>query len=179
MRSGARSKVSTPFCQFSRWELLGSSFGPGPATMYEYRASVERVVDGDTIDLSIDLGFDVWIRQRVRLSGIDTPETRTKDPREKKYGLLAKARVEGLLPPGSAHDIATTLDDRGKYGRVLADVMVDVFDKDRDFFTTVSLCYLLVEEHLAVYYSGGNRAALRAAHTANWDYLEKRGKENG
>ena len=60
--------------------------------MYEYRCKLRRVVDGDTVDIDIDLGFDIWLtNQRVRLYGVDTPESRTRDKEEKKYGLAAKA----------------------------------------------------------------------------------------
>ena len=70
--------------------------------MYEYNAKILRIVDGDTIDVDIDLGFGVWIhKERVRLEGIDTPESRTKDLEEKKFGLLSKEYVRGLLPVGS------------------------------------------------------------------------------
>ena len=62
--------------------------------MYEYRCQITRVVDGDTVDVDIDLGFGVWMRkQRVRLKGVDTPESRTRDKVEKKYGLMAKEFV--------------------------------------------------------------------------------------
>ena len=66
--------------------------------MYEYSCIIERVVDGDTVDVNINLGFDVWTKQRVRLKGVDTPESRTRDLREKKFGKLATARVEELIP---------------------------------------------------------------------------------
>ena len=66
--------------------------------MYEYRASLVKIVDGDTIDVNLDLGFDVVLKkQRVRLYGINTPESRTRDLEEKKYGLAAKERLKGLL----------------------------------------------------------------------------------
>ena len=65
--------------------------------MYRYDAEVVRVIDGDTIDVIVDLGFDVWIRKRVRLAGINTPEVRTRDKKEKVKGLRAKARVVDVL----------------------------------------------------------------------------------
>ena len=76
--------------------------------MYEYQAIIERVVDGDTVDVMIDLGFDVWTKQRVRLMGIDTPESRTRDLREKKFGKMATARVLELIPLTSTRPTATT-----------------------------------------------------------------------
>lgn len=133
--------------------------------MYEYLATVERVVDGDTVDLNIDLGFDVWNRQRVRLSGIDTPETRTRDLREKRYGYIAMARVIELLLEGEVYVVHTTLDKRGKFGRAMADfVLAD----------GRMLCGVLLEERLAVAYHGQAKSQIRAAHEANWDYLDNR-----
>ena len=137
--------------------------------MYEYRAVIDRVVDGDTVDVMIDLGFDVWTKQRVRVAGIDTPESRTRNLREKKFGKLAAARVEELIPVDSSHIIRTTLDDRGKFGRVLADFP--------NIGTGTSLSITLINEHLAVGYEGQSKNAVRAAHEANWDYLEE--QDNG
>ena len=70
--------------------------------MFEYNCKIVRVVDGDTVDVDIDLGFDVWLKkQRIRLYGVDTPESRTRDLEEKKYGFAAKAVVEKHIPVGS------------------------------------------------------------------------------
>lgn len=88
--------------------------------MYQYEAIVLKIIDGDTIDISIDLGFNVWLRDlRVRLYGIDTPETRTKDLTEKAEGFRAKERVSLLLPPGTTCVVDTLLDKQDKYGRIL------------------------------------------------------------
>ena len=66
--------------------------------MYEYRCDIVKVIDGDTVDVDIDLGFGVWLRkERIRLRGIDTPESRTRDELEKKYGLLAKNFLQKML----------------------------------------------------------------------------------
>jgi micrococcal nuclease len=90
--------------------------------MYIYNCSLLRVIDGDTIDVSIDLGFDVSIKQRIRLYGIDTPECRTRDLEEKALGLAAKQRLVELLP--EAFKIQTIFNKRGKYGRVLGILLV-------------------------------------------------------
>ena len=88
--------------------------------MYEYRCKLIRVIDGDTMDIDIDLGFGVWLRkQRIRCFGIDTPESRTRDKEEKKFGLLAKYYVERFLPKGSAATLVTEKDGKGKFGRIL------------------------------------------------------------
>ena len=95
--------------------------------MYEYKAKLSRVVDGDTVDLRIDLGFKIHMDARVRLLGINTPETRTRDLVEKKLGLLAKDRLIELLDDQDII-VQTRLDKSGKYGRVLG---VILFGPDR------------------------------------------------
>ena len=76
--------------------------------MYEYSCRIVRVVDGDTVDIDIDLGFDVWLKkQRIRLYGVDTPESRTRDLEEKKHGLIAKKFVEEYLPKDSKQILQT------------------------------------------------------------------------
>jgi micrococcal nuclease len=89
--------------------------------MYEYRiTNVRGIVDGDTIDVDIDLGFDVYIYKRVRLAGIDTPESRTKDLHEKKLGLEAKEWLKHCLENAQNIRIQTVKpDSTEKYGRIL------------------------------------------------------------
>lgn len=87
--------------------------------MYNYKAKVIKVIDGDTVDLNIDLGFHIWVVKRVRLSGIDTPELYTQT------GKTAKAFVENLLPIGLTVTITTKLDSSDKYGRVLGEITID------------------------------------------------------
>ena len=113
--------------------------------MWTYRAKVSRVVDGDTVDVDIDLGFGVWMhRERVRIMGIDTPESRTRDLTEKKFGLAAKEFVRFLMPVGSSQIIMTQKDKTGKFGRILADVIID----------NISIGPWLIEQNLAVNYDG-------------------------
>ena len=90
--------------------------------MFTYNAKLDRVVDGDTIDLNIDLGFDIWINERVRLKDIDAPETRTRDLQEKEKGLQAKAFVEEQFENHGVDVIVHTEYHRGKYGRTIGDV---------------------------------------------------------
>lgn len=93
--------------------------------MYTYKAKVIRVVDGDTMDLLIDIGFDVHIKERVRLYGIDTPETRTKDLEEKKRGLAAKEYVKDAIKACKGEvEIVTHKEKKGKFGRYLVEVWV-------------------------------------------------------
>ena len=102
--------------------------------MYEYRATIIKIVDGDTVDVDIDLGFNVVLRdERVRIAGIDTPESRTRDLEEKKFGLAAKARVKALL--GKTCTLKTQInksgeDMKGKFGRILGDF--NVYDSTTD-----------------------------------------------
>ena len=90
--------------------------------MYQYKASLNRIIDGDTIDVNIDLGFDVKIKQRVRLYGINTPEVRTKDLKEKEKGIEATEYLKKILQ--RTFIIQTILNKRGKYGRVLGIIWV-------------------------------------------------------
>ena len=117
--------------------------------MYEYSAIIRRWVDGDTVDVTLDLGFDIWYNNRVRLLGINTPESRTRDLEEKERGLAAKERVNELCPVGSTVQLKTTKDGRGKFGRILGEI----------FMTGVvqSVNQLLIEEGHAVEYFGGKK----------------------
>ena len=114
--------------------------------MYEYKAIVERVVDGDTIDVIIDLGFKTWKKVRVRMEGINTPESRTRDLEEKKLGLAAKARLKEIL---SENDNEFILESHGvgKYGRCLAVIRIN----------DTSVNQQLIEEGHATEYFGGKR----------------------
>ena len=116
--------------------------------MYEYRATIRRVVDGDTVDITLDLGFDILYNNRLRLHGIDTPESRTRDLEEKKLGLAAKERVKELCPVGSTVTIKTIKDGRGKFGRILGEIYVG----------DVNVNKLLIEEGHAVEYFGGKKS---------------------
>ena len=122
--------------------------------MYTYKATLDRVIDGDTIDVNIDLGFDISVNKRVRFAGINTPESRTRDLEEKKKGLAAKARVQSILDENDTFTLESK--EIGKYGRVLGEIYVDTIDNS-DSFTMVSLNKLLITEGHAVEYHGGKR----------------------
>ena len=121
--------------------------------MYEYRVIIDRWVDGDTVDVDIDLGFGVWLKdQRVRLYGINTPESRTRDLEEKKLGLAAKDYCVNFCPEGETAILKTkTYDAKGKYGRILGEIWSDKEYSDQ------SLNEYLVERGHAVRYYGGKR----------------------
>ena len=140
--------------------------------MYTYKAKVRRVIDGDSVVVDIDLGFDTWIKdQNVRIHGIDTPEVRTKDPLEKAHGLLAKAFVEQILPEGLEVAI-TTVKDGDKFGRVLGIIRTS---------TGLDVAAELLEENLAVPYDGSkSKEDLKFAHMRNREILilEEKLKKN-
>ena len=122
--------------------------------MYTYNIKLHKVVDGDTIDAIIDLGFNVSIKKRVRFSGVNTPECRTKDLEEKARGLAAKDRVKQLLE--GSKTIQLTSYGVGKFGRCLGEIHIDVVD-GKEKMTLESLNELLIKEGHAVEYHGGKR----------------------
>tara|TARA_R110001599_G_scaffold194544_3_gene390626 strand:+ start:135 stop:527 length:393 start_codon:yes stop_codon:yes gene_type:complete len=118
--------------------------------MYEYSAEVLRVVDGDTVDVLIDCGFSTFRKERIRLHGIDAPESRTRDKEEKVRGLAAKARLQELIKNTSKKVvIKTKLDKKGKYGRILGVIWDE--GKKKNFNK------MLVTEGHAKKYLGGSR----------------------
>ena len=117
--------------------------------LFHYNAKVTRVVDGDTVDCLIDMGFDLHHKQRVRLYGINTPETRTRDKIEKKAGLAAKARLVEMLKENKNYCVVkTSLDKKGKFGRTLGTLFND---------SGKNLNETLVKEGYAERYTGGKR----------------------
>ena len=139
--------------------------------MYEYRATVVKVIDGDTVDVDIDLGFGIILSdERVRIMGIDTPESRTRDKIEKKFGLAAKARLKSLL--GKTCTLKTQInkngeDMKGKFGRILGDF--DVYDSQSDSWKPVT--EVMINEGHAVQYMGGSKDDIEAQHLANRERL--------
>jgi micrococcal nuclease len=121
--------------------------------MHTYNAELARVVDGDTIDARIDLGFNVWIKRRIRLYGINTPESRTRDKAEKKRGLAAKKRLQEILV-GNKRKFVLRSHGSGKYGRCLGEMFLTSIDENR---SEVSINKMLVIEGHGVEYFGGKR----------------------
>ena len=134
--------------------------------MYEYKATIRRVVDGDTVDVTLDLGFDILYNNRIRLLGIDTPESRTRDLEEKKLGLAATDRVKELCPVGSTVMLKTTKDGRGKFGRILGRFFLNDSLIECDF-----LDELMIERHLAVAYYGQSKELIAEKHIENRSYV--------
>jgi len=119
---------------------------------YIYRAKLDRVVDGDTIDAMIDLGFNTWVKRRIRYMGLDTWESRTRDLDEKKKGLAAKARNKELLEKVSSKSGFFRIKSHGtgKYGRVLGEIFIqDVDGKQYNINET-----LKAEGHAYEYHGG-------------------------
>ena len=139
--------------------------------MYEYRCIIVKVIDGDTVDVDIDLGFGVWMtNERVRLYGVDTPESRTRDLEEKKYGLLAKSFVLKYLPEGSYQTLVTVKDKAGKFGRVLGKFKVELGEDAVAPASPLDLVFLndlLVQTHNAVAYHGQSKQEIAEEHIKN------------
>ena len=130
--------------------------------MYEYDCKIVRVVDGDTVDVDIDLGFDTWrCGERIRLYGVDTPECRTRNAEEKAAGFLAKEFVEDSLHVGQTYKLTTK--DKGKFGRYLGVIMLT---------NKTSINAALVTENLAVPYHGQSKQEIEDAHQANYQKLK-------
>ena len=138
----------------------------GDPTDFSYRVDkVIKVVDGDTIDVLIDLGFDIKYKSRVRLFGIDTPESRTRDLEEKKYGLMSKKYLQEALKAAKKISIKTYKgEETGKFGRILGDVFVDGKS------VNVKMC----SAGHAVPYYGQNKDDVHNEHMKNRKKLAKR-----
>ena len=116
---------------------------------YGYSCKLDRVVDGDTCDALIDLGFDTWVKKRIRFKGMDTWESRTRDLDEKKKGLAAKAFTKDLLENSDDGKFSIISYGTGKYGRVLGELFVKGHEK--------SVNQLLLENGHAYEYEGGKK----------------------
>lgn len=135
--------------------------------MYIYSAQVTKVIDGDTIEIDLDLGFGVWYRnQRVRLNGIDTPESRTKDKDEKTRGELSKNKLKELIE-NKIVKISTTIDPDDKFGRILAIIETK---------EGINVNEWLVTNNYAVAYKGQNKELVQEAHQKNTEILRARGE---
>lgn len=140
----------------------------------EYDITVVKVVDGDTVDVDIDLGFGICLKdERVRIMGIDTPESRTSDRVEKLFGIAAKNRLYELLSEGAK--LITTEDKhgedmKGKFGRILGDFYVERYEGQKEKVTDV-----MIEEGHCVAYFGGSKDEIQMKHMANREKLLREG----
>ena len=129
--------------------------------MYEYKCTVVKVVDGDTVDVDIDLGFGVWMRkQRIRMYGIDAPESRTSNRLEKRYGIASKKFLIGMLDDKELI-LKTHKDAKGKYGRILGEIW-----RTTDF-ADQSINEYMIEKHHAVRYMGQSTIDIAEQHIKN------------
>tara|TARA_R100000149_G_scaffold11173_1_gene4059 strand:+ start:239 stop:661 length:423 start_codon:yes stop_codon:yes gene_type:complete len=125
--------------------------------MYEYKCNITRVVDGDTVDAEIDCGFDIIYKSRIRLYGIDTPESRTRNLDEKARGKLASQFIKDKIAEAKLVKVKTKLDKKGKFGRVLGSIIAD----------DLNLNQTMIEKHLAVAYFGQSKNDIEAEHLVN------------
>ena len=133
--------------------------------MYRYRVYITRVVDGDTVDVDVDLGFSTVLKkQRVRMMAIDTPESRTRDLEEKFYGKQSKYFLEGLLKD---QKIQLVSHDKGKFGRILGELFIDGLE--------TSVNQTMINNNHAVPYYGGNKEETENHHMANRKALNEQG----
>ncbi len=133
--------------------------------MYEYRCTVTRIVDGDTVDAEIDLGFDIVFKSRIRLFGVDTPESRTRDLDEKARGKLASAFLKDKIDNAEFVKVQTKLDKKGKFGRVLGVIVADDLDLNQE----------MIRKNLAVAYYGQSKDDIESEHMINRDKLIEAG----
>ena len=143
--------------------------------MTDYKAKVTRVLDGDTFDCTLDLGFDIYLKQRCRMTGMDTPESRTRDKEEKYRGLLSKAYLKDLLKTAKNNVILRCDDDdeTGKFGRVLADVIYIKEDGSE-----LNLNKEMIDKGYAVEYKGQSKDDIKDEHLANKQKLINSGIYN-
>ena len=125
--------------------------------MYEYGCKITRVVDGDTVDADIDLGFSIIFQSRIRLYGIDTPESRTRNLDEKARGKLASNFLKDSIQKASSVKVKTKLDKKGKFGRVLGSIIADDVDLNQE----------MIDKHLAVKYFGQSKEDIESEHLVN------------
>ena len=131
----------------------------------QYVCLIKKIIDGDTVDVDIDLGFNTWIsNERIRLYGVDCPESRTSDEAERPYGMAAKGFVQDFLPIGMKV-VLKTVKNKGKYGRVLGDFqhMAEWVNNNGRIW----LCDELVKAHHAVRYFGQSKEDIAAEHLGN------------
>ena len=143
--------------------------------MHRYAVQVTRVVDGDTVDVDIDLGFGMWYKkQRVRMMGIDTPESRTRDLEEKFYGKQSKYFLEGLL---EGKTIQLVSHDKGKFGRILGELFINLEELTEDVISNAagSINQMMIDNFHAVPYYGQSKDDTELGHQMNKAALNEKG----
>ena len=148
--------------------------------MYKYKVHVTRIVDGDTVDVDIDLGFGmIYKKQRVRMMGIDTPESRTRDLEEKFYGLQSKAFLKNLLTGSKRYrDIYLVSHDKGKFGRILGEIFIaDPYTLEEGLMNNAAgnVNQMMIDNHHAVPYLGQSKDDTKQGHMWNRAALNEKG----
>ncbi len=148
--------------------------------MYKYKVHVTRIVDGDTVDVDIDLGFGmIYKKQRVRMMGIDTPESRTRDLEEKFYGLKSKAFLKNILTGSKKYrDIYLVSHDKGKFGRILGEIFIaDPYILDEGVMNNAAgnVNQMMIDNHHAVPYLGQSKEDTKQGHMWNRAALNEQG----
>lgn len=141
--------------------------------MYIYRCKINKVVDGDTVEIDLDLGFNMMlVNQKVRMAGIDTPESRTSNTEEKVRGTLSKKKLAEKLPVGSWQKIQTMRSDSNddKFGRILGVFILE---------DGTSLNQWMIDNNYAVLYQGENKELVQEQHQYNKQKLIERGELKG
>jgi len=143
---------------------------------YRYNVNVTRVVDGDTVDVDIDLGFGmIYKKQRVRMMGIDTPESRTRDLEEKFYGLASKAHLKKLLKDQKVQLLSH---DKGKFGRILGELFITVKEYEGTRYEIAnekSVNQMMIDNYHAVPYMGQSKDDTIKGHMMNRAALNEQG----
>ena len=153
-----------------------------PCEFIYHITAIEKVVDGDTVDAVIDLGFDVRYCGRIRLLGIDTPESRTRDLAEKFYGKLSSTALKSWLHwaiVSDRDDIEVQVrcpekDSRGKFGRILGELWINCTEDGHEFSGWTNVNKWMCEHGYAVGYFGGSKEEIEAEHMKNRKLLEER-----
>ena len=144
--------------------------------MYRYNVTVTRIVDGDTVDVDIDLGFGmVYKKQRERMMGIDTPESRTKDLEEKFYGKQAKKFLTSLL---KETEVELVSHDKGKFGRILGELFITVKENEDTRYEIAnkkSVNQMMIDNYHAVPYFGQSKDETEQGHMWNKAVLNEQG----
>jgi micrococcal nuclease len=138
--------------------------------MYQYKCRINKVLDGDTVDIDLDLGFNIVLaNQRVRMAGIDTPESRTTDKEEKTRGMLSKKKLVEKLPIGSWQKINTMKSDNNddKFGRILGEFILE---------DGINVNQWMIDNNYAVLYQGENKDNVQTQHQLNKKILLERGE---
>ena len=138
--------------------------------MYQYKCRINKVLDGDTVDIDLDLGFNIVLaNQRVRMAGIDTPESRTTDKEEKPRGMLSKKKLSEKLPVGSWQRINTMKTDSNddKFGRILGEFILE---------DGTNVNQWMIDNNYAVLYQGENKDNVQNQHQLNKKILMERGE---